>query len=170
MGNKTVPSIKKYRGTPGFYVLLAVSALLFCSIAILIASGMRFQFRYRAFVHALSDATVYCYENNSLQAQLEEDTVRVTGDNAYDLYFLFSKKQAKHRLTAPEDAPDLVLDYGNGALLECWSCKMERSARRTYGVFWRFTSPDGTVWMYDTDDLGLYKIQRIVSAEYNEPW
>ena len=170
MGNKIPSSIKKYRGTPGFYVLLFLAALLVFSITFLIGSGIRFQFRYREFVHALSDATVYCYENNSLQAQLEEDTVRVSGTNAYDLYFLFSKKQAKSRLTAPEEAPGLVLDYGNGALLECWSCKMDDSARRTYGVFWRFTSPEGDVWMYDTDDLGLYKIQRIVSLEFNEPW
>ena len=162
--------LQRYRGTPGFYVLLIIGALIFFSIAALIVSGIRFQFRYRSFVHALSDATVYAYENHSLRAELEEDIVRVSGDNAYDLYFLFSKKQAKKRTTLPEGEPGLTLDYGNGALLECWSCKMEESARRTYGVFWRFTDPDGNVWMYDTDDLGLYKIQRVVSLEWNEPW
>jgi len=169
MGKSSV-SFQKYRGTPGFYVLLILALLLFFSIGSLIFSGVRFQFRYREFVHALSDATVYAYEHHSLRAQLEEDTIRVSGDNAYDLYFLFSKKQAKKRMTLPEGEPGLVLDYGNGAVLECWSCKMEDSARRTYGLFWRFTAPDGAVWMYDTDDLGLYKIQRIVSLEMNEPW
>lgn len=163
-------SSHKYRGTPGFYVLLVVTALIFISIAALIVSGILFQFRYRSFVHALSDATVYAYENHTLRADMEEDSVRVSGDNAYDLYFLFSKKQAKKRTESPEGLPGIYLDYGNGAVLECWSCKMENSARRTYGVFWRFTAPDGKVWMYDTDDLGLYKIQRVVSLEMNEPW
>ena len=92
---KSSAPFQKYHGTPAFYILLILTALVFFSIAALIISGIRFQFHYRAFVHALSDATVYAYENNSLRAELEEDTVRVSGDNAYDLYFLFSKKQAK---------------------------------------------------------------------------
>jgi len=108
MGKSSV-SFQKYRGTPGFYVLLILALLLFFSIGSLIFSGVRFQFRYREFVHALSDATVYAYEHHSLRAQLEEDTIRVSGDNAYDLYFLFSKKQAKKRMTLPEGEPVLLL-------------------------------------------------------------
>lgn len=144
--------------------------LILLPIAILIGSGVRHQFRYRSFLYALSDATVYCSENNSLRAEQEEGFARLSEDNAYALYFLFTKKQAKPRYNAPEEDPELVLDYGSGAVLECWSQKMEESARRTYGVFWRFTDPEGNVWMFDTDDLSISILKRRTKPEYNQPW
>lgn len=168
-GNASRPKwFRKIGKSHLFLFLLFVAALL--PIVYIIGSSMHYQLRYRSFVYALSDSTVYCYEHNSLQAQLETDTVRVSGDNAYDLYFLFTKKKAKHHTAAPDTPPSLTLDYGDGSLLECWSWKMEPGARRTYGVFWRFTDSEGNVWMYDTDDLALNKIQRVVSLSLNEPW
>ena len=152
-----------------------VTALLLCfavllPFLILVGSAMGQQSRYRQFVYALSESTVYCYAQHTLRADMETDTVRVSGENAYDLYFLFTKKRAKQRLNTPDVPPDLTLDYGDGAVLECWRIKMDRRARRSYGIFWRFVSAQGDVWMYDTDDLDLSKIQRVVALEKNEPW
>ena len=150
--------------------LLLPGAALLLPILILIASGLYHQHNYRTFLYALSDATVYCSQNNSLQAQQEEGNARVTEENAYALYFLFTKKQAKPRSAAPDTAPELVLDYGSGALLECWTHKMEEGARRTYGIFWRFTDPEGNTWLFDTDDLSMSILKRRTKPEYNEPW
>ena len=149
-------------------VLAAVLVLAVLSPAVwFLASAMHFQNIHREFVHALSEATVYCYENGSLTAEGEQ-TVTVDGKDAYDLYFLFTKKQGKRRLQVPQEPPQLVLTYGEGSVLECWNCRMEPGARRSWGVFWRFTAPDGRVWMYDTDDLSLSKLQRVAFASADQ--
>ena len=149
-------------------------ALLVClALAIpvgLVVTGMTYQARYRAFVYALSEATVAAYEHNDLKASWEETQVRVTGDNGYDVYFLFTKKQARRRSRVPEGLPNVTLEYGSGARLECWSIRLEPGARRSYGIFWRFTDPAGRQWLYDTDDLALYHLERILSAEKNPLW
>ena len=150
--------------------LLLAMALCLLPIVYIIGSGLYHQHNYRTFLYALSEATVYCSENNSLRASQAEGDARVTEENAYALYFLFTKKQAKPRYAAPEEAPDLVLDYGSGAVLECWNYKMEEGARRTYGIFWRFQDPEGKTWMFDTDDLSLTILQRKTKPDYNEPW
>lgn len=153
---------------PVIPLLICVAVLL--PFLILVGYAMGQQSQYREFVYALSESTVYCYEHHSLRADLEEDSVRVSGENAYDVYFLFTKKRAKPRLTTPDTEPDLTLDYGDGAVLECWRIKMDQKARRSYGIFWRFTSAQGDIWMYDTDDLDLSKLQRVVALDKNEPW
>lgn len=149
---------------------LLIAAVVLLPIVYLIATGLLHQNNYRTFLYALSDATVYCSQNDSLRASQEEGDARVTEENAYALYFLFTKKQAKPRNAVPEEAPQLVLDYGSGALLECWTHKMEEGARRTYGIFWRFTDPEGTIWIFDTDDLSMSLLKRRSKPEYNQPW
>ena len=150
--------------------LLLPCALLLLPILVLIGSGLAHQHNYRTFLYALSDATVYCSQHDSLRASQEEGDARVSEENAYALYFLFTKKQAKPRKIPPEEEPQLTLEYGSGALLECWNCKMEAGARRTYGIFWRFTDPAGKVWMFDTDDLSMSILKRRSKPEYNQPW
>ena len=149
---------------------LLIAAAVLLPVVYLIGSGLYHQHNYRTFLYALSDATVYCSQHDSLRASQEEGDARVTEDNAYALYFLFTKKQAKPRHAIPETPPELVLDYGSGAVLECWNWKMEAGARRTYGVFWRFTDPEGRIWMFDTDDLSMPLLKRRSKPEYNQPW
>ena len=151
-------------------IAICFCVLFFGGMLYLIGSALHLQTTYRNFIYALSDSTVYCYENNCLRAELEGDTVRVTGENAYAVYFLFTKKPGKPRVVAPQEDPHLILDYGDGATLECWSYKMEGSARRTYGIFWRFTSAEGKVFLFDTDDLSLSQIKSRVSLKKNAPW
>ena len=151
--------------------LLLLCTIILLPMMIMIGSGLYHQYRYRNFLYALSDATVYCSQNNSLCARQEEaEPLRVTEENAYALYFLFTKKHAKPRYSAPEEAPQLVMDYGSGAVMECWRYKMEDSARRSYGIFWRFTNPEGKIWMFDTDDLSLATLQQRLLPEENTPW
>lgn len=161
---------RKFQMDRSILKLLIPCLLILLPIAFGIAAGIRHQFRYRNFLYALSDATVYCSQNNCLKAEQEDETVRVSEENAYALYFLFTKKQAKPRSSAPQEPPAMVLTYGNGAVMECWRQEMEESARRTYGIFWRFTSPEGKVWMFDTDDLSISILQRRTALSQNEPW
>jgi len=163
-------AVKQRKTDRSVLKILLVAAVVLLPIVALIASGLLHQHNYRTFLYALSDATVYCSEHDSLRASQEEGDARITEENAYALYFLFTKKQAKPRYEAPREEPGLVLDYGNGAVLECWSHKMEESARRTYGIFWRFTDPEGKEWMFDTDDLSMAILKRRSKPEYNAPW
>lgn len=163
-------SRKKFLIDKSLLVPLGILALLLGGIAYAIVSSLGYQLSFRDYLYTLSDATVYCYEHHSLRADYEEQSIRVDGDNAYSVYFLFTKNTPKRRYSTPEGAPDLVLDYGNGAVLECWRIRMEESARRSYGVFWRFTSPEGKVWMYDTDGVNLPNVLKLVSLKENEPW
>lgn len=152
-----------------------VIAILICvalatPILALIVRSLSYQLNFRSFTAAISDATVYCYENDSLGAELTEDAVRVSGENAYLLYALFTDSPAKPRRSVPKETPAVHLDYGNGATLDCWQVRLEENADRWYGVLWHFTDPEGKRWTYDTDDFGLQDVQRLVSPSQNEPW
>lgn len=168
MQNAAKPKARRFDVPIVIAILICVA--LAAPILALIVRSLSYQLSFRSFTAAISDATVYCYEQDSLRAELTEDTVRVGGDNAYLLYALFTDSPAKPRRTVPSEEPDVHLNYGNGATLDCWQVRLEESADRWYGVLWRFTDPEGKRWTYDTDDFGLQDVQRLVSMSRNEPW
>ena len=43
------------------------------------------------------------------------------------------------------------------------------SGRSEYGVFWRFTSAEGEVWMYDTDLQRYHNVWILVTPAQNQP-
>jgi len=159
-----------FRGNSQLAASLIAVVLLVVPVLCLILSALNYGRNLKTFVYELSVATIYATENNTLKATQSGDEIRVEHHNAFTIFAQFTKKRAKPRRKIPETAPSLTLDYGNGALLECWEIRLEETAARRHGVFWRFTAPDGRVWMYDTDAFSIQLLKNAAALSANEPW
>ena len=116
---------------------------------------------YQAFVSTLSDSTVYAYQHNTLTGRTAEGLSSLEGETSYQLYTLLSGRQPKPRRQAPQESPLLTLDYGDGSSLEFWPVELEDNTQRQTGILWRFTSPEGKVWIYDTDRFGPNTVEKL---------
>ncbi len=151
-------------------IALLIGAALALPVLNLILSSIQYQRSHKQFIYELSVATIYATDNNLLHAKQGQESARVTHKHAYTLFGHFTKDRLKERSTAPTEPPALILDYGNGAVMECWKVRLEETAARKNGVFWRFTAPDGAVWMYDTDQVSIEGLLRPASVSENAPW
>lgn len=159
-----------FRGNSQLYGSLIAGVLLVAPVVWMIFSALNHSRDLKAFVYELSLATIYATENDSLKATQNHQEIRVQHNNAFSIFAQFTKKRAKPQKKIPEGLPQLTLDYGNGALLECWEVRLEETAARKHGVFWRFTAPDGRVWMYDSDAFSILLLKNAASLSTNEPW
>lgn len=157
-------------GNSHLLTALLVGILLTAPVVCMIFSALNHSRNLKAFVYELSLATIYATENNSLKATQQGQEIRVEYHNAFTIFAQFTKKRAKPRKDIPEGIPQLTLDYGNGALLECWEVRLEETAARRHGVFWRFTAPDGRSWRYDSDAFSILLLKNAASLSTNEPW
>jgi len=161
---------RSFRGNSQLIASLIVGFLLAAPALWLILSAVNHSRNLKAFVYELSLATIYATENDSLKATQDGQEIRVEHNNAFTIFAQFTKKRAKPQRRAPEGEPALCLDYGNGALLECWEVRLEETAARKHGVFWRFTAPDGRVWMYDSDAFSILLLKNAAALSTNAPW
>ena len=144
-------------------ISLAVILLLF--ICTSIGWFLWQQSHFKAFVSTLSDSTVYAYENNALTAQKDGGTVPLAGETGYQLYSLLTNRPGKPRRQVPQEPPSLTLSYGDVASLELWSVQLEGDTQRETGVLWRFISPEGDRWIYDTDRFGPNTLDKLGQPE-----
>jgi len=159
-----------FRGNSQLISSAIVGILLVAPVVWMIFSALSHSRNLKAFVYELSVATIYATENNTLKATQGGEDIRVEHHNAFTIFAQFTKKRAKPRRDIPEGTPHLILDYGNGALLECWEIRLEETAARRHGVFWRFTAPDGRIWMYDSDAFSILLLKNAAALSTNEPW
>ncbi|MBQ2927677.1 MAG: hypothetical protein IJD98_03785 [Oscillospiraceae bacterium] len=161
---------RSFRGNSQLIASLIAGFLLAAPALWLILSAVNHSRNLKAFVYELSLATIYATENDSLKATQDGQEIRVEHNNAFTIFAQFTKKRAKPQRRTPEGEPALCLDYGNGALLECWEVRLEETAARKHGVFWRFTAPDGRVWMYDSDAFSILLLKNAAALSTNAPW
>lgn len=159
-----------FRGNSQLVISGIVALVLMIPVVLLILSALNYGHNQKAFVYELSLATIYATENNTLKAIQDGEEIRVEHYNAFSIFAQFTKKRAKPQRKIPETNPILTLDYGNGAILECWEVRLEETSARKHGVFWRFTAPDGKVWMYDTDAFSILLLKNAAALSANEPW
>ncbi len=159
-----------FRGNSQLIAAFITGILLMGPVVCMILSAVNYSRNLKAFVYELSLATIYATENNTLKATQENEEIRVEHHNAFTIFAQFTKERAKPRREVPEGTPALTLDYGNGAILECWEVRLEETAARKHGVFWRFTAPDGRIWMYDTDAFSILLLKNAAALYANEPW
>ena len=146
------------------YVLFAAISLAVAMVVFICASVGWFmwqQSHFQAFVSALSDSTVYAYENNTLTAQENGTAVSLDREAGYQLYILLSDQQGKPRRQVPQEPSMLTLSYGDGGKLELWPVQLQGDTQRETGILWRFTSSEGTVWIYDTDHFGPNTLDKL---------
>lgn len=154
----------KPRRDRGIAIPLAVCGVI-CAfvLGLFLYAGWYLQ-HFRAFVRAFSDSTVYAYTHGGVQAQAGEQHYRITGDTVYLPYTQLTGTPGKLYRASPDTAPDLCLEYGDGAVLLLWAVELEPGAAHSTGIFWQFTAADGTVWRYDTDAFPAERLAPLWAA------
>ncbi len=111
------------------------------------------------FVGDLSDSTTYAYQHDCLRAELDGQSVQVSGDELYQIYAVISNAGPGRLGWAPEEAPAALLDYGDGSYMQLWSVKLDNSSTsREYGLFLRYVDQEGRAYAYATDQLSLGEV------------
>lgn len=150
---------------------IGVSFLVIAIIVSLIIWSGWYQRRYWRFVSDFSESTVYAYENDSLQADVNGVKIKMYRDNAYALYTVITDNGPGKLGTAPQEHPAAVLHFGDGSSLELWSVELVNSSTdREYGLFLRYTDVTGKRYSYDTDQISLEKVLKYCSLENNQEW
>lgn len=104
--------------------LAMVVAVPVVFIVIIILLCVRFGTLYPAYwkyAGKLSDSTYYAYQNGTLRAQIDGETVLVDKRKAYDIYnYLMIDGVGYQKKNIPSADCDLSVDYGNGGILSVW--------------------------------------------------
>lgn len=161
---------KRRRGAAVFIALAAAVVLI--AVWILSAYGiLSVRRQFYQFVSAISDSTVYAYENDSLRAEMDGQSIRVTGGNNYSLYHAISVMEPDGRLLhVPEGEADIVLDYGDGAVLRLWKVKGEDGKPKDRGLELVFDAPDGKRFLFSCKNESLSPLERWAGLAGNGPW
>lgn len=127
---------------------------------------------YPKFVSAVSDSTLYAYENDSLRADLAEESVHVSGENAYSFFkSLTVGPPDKLVWKTPVEEPDLKLDYGNGSTLSLWEVSLkEPETKKAMRVL--FEDGEGARISFYTDSISVERVSRWLMSDQdgNEVW
>ena len=135
---------------------ILLCAVLFAVVAAMVIWSCWYQLRFQQFVSDLSDSTVYAYQNGGLQMEAAGKQVQIEGDLVYEVYQAVAFDGAGRLAERPERAPDAVLTYGDGSLLELWDMELEGYQSDTAeGVLLRYVDQSGVSYCYDTDGLRL---------------
>ena len=146
------------------YVLFAAISLAVALVVFLCGSIAWFLWQrnhYQLFVSALSDSTLYAFQNDSLTGRQDGQDFVMPGQTGYQLYNLLSNWDGKPRRKVPQQSPDLTLSYGDGSVLELWPVELDGDTQREIGILFRFTSSDGETWIYDTDRFGPNTLDKL---------
>ena len=169
---KQVRSRKRAGRNAPLGIAVAACVLIFAVVLGGFLWGLHYQMCYRQFVGDLSNSTVYAYERQSLQAQVDGELLRVSGENMYGIYrYIISAGAGRVTRTLPE-AEGVLLDYGDGSTLELWDVDSEGYAPvRERSLLLCYTDTQGSAYIYATDKLTLETIMvRYLSSRDNEPW
>lgn len=167
------PGLYRLRGnlflTGGILACVAVAVLV---IGLVVYAGW-YQLRFRSFLRDLSDSTIYAYDNHTLRAEGNGQSVRVSGDNAYAIYrgmSAWSPTGLPRRLPAGE--ADLALDYGEGTCLQVWIWKEKNGQPKAHGLSVLLETGAGERFVLEFGSASISPLERWTAADAigNELW
>lgn len=140
--------------------------ILFCAVfigaflALSIWAG-RYQFRYRAFLTDLADATTQARHSGVYTVLVDGQNVPLEEGTLSKLFLLISDAGSGRLGAPPEEGPKIVVDYG-GPRLEIWIVPLTNPSNSwSDGPFFRYTDSAGKAYCYDTDQIAPYKLLRL---------
>ena len=143
---------------------LLIVAILFVAFAALVLWTLRYQLQYRACFSALTDATRSARRTGAFTVTVDGTAVSADANDLSDLLRLISMAGAGRTGTAPADPPLITVDYGDGTTLDIWQVPLENPANDwTEGPFFRCTFPGGKTYGYDTDQIPMSTLLRLLS-------
>lgn len=155
---------------------LVLAAAIALAVILPLCYMVWYGFHWHAHTAAVSESTKHAYYFGGVQGTVEGEAVTLTVEHTYDLYETLTERMSKLHQQEPADTPAICLVYGDGATLEIWEVALEETdavkngyggTQKQYGVFWRFTSYKGQVWMYDTDQLSYRDLWLLCSPAQN---
>ena len=100
------------------YIVIVLVILFIVGFILVRLAG--YQSRVREFRSLLSNSTVYAFDNDCLRADIDGQSIRVSGEHAYDIYqFMSVRSLGRNALFTPRSEP-VTLDYGDGSILRLW--------------------------------------------------
>lgn len=124
--------------------LFVITAFLIISVIYLMGCNRRFL----AFVSNLSNSTVYANEHESLIAEINGKTYKISEKNMYGIYaYIALSKSGRESWKLPEGMPSVMLDYGDGAVLKLWDLPDDQSVTGNI-LFIYFTDSNGGKFSY----------------------
>ena len=131
-------------------LLIAVIAVI-TVVVVSAVVALWYQVHWHSFVSSFSDSTVASYQQENLTCRTPEgEEVSIDGDNTYRIYNALTQRMPRLRRQCPKSAPDYLLRYGDGAVLQMWSVERDKNGQHEYGTLFQYTSREGKTWLYDT--------------------
>ena len=163
--NRQVKAKKDFRLPALMVVCIGVAAMVI-GIAVW---AVVYHVQYQNFVSTLSQATYFSYENNCLKAEVDGQEIRVSSENAYQIYTYITVYGASKKQKLSLDEADCVrLDYGNGTVMKLWKTKGEKGQNRLYI---ELSGDDDYFYSYSTNEVDFEAIKvRYLTLKDNELW
>lgn len=143
---------------------LLIVLAIFVVVIGLVVWACRYQIQYRAYVSALADATADARSSGAFAVTVDGAAAAADADDLGQLLGLIRMAGPGRLGDAPDSAPIITIDYGDGTTMEIWEKTLENSANDwTEGPFFRFTFAKGRTYGYDTDQIPMYKLRQLFS-------
>lgn len=163
-----VRSDGKLRRDWRLFAAIGACMLILVITALPIAFSANYQHQYRLFQQSLADSTIYARHNNSLTMELDGEIISLKTDGGYHALLLELVIAGAGRVGKPPNEPaEVTVSFGNGASLELWGVELEGYVDQNsgYGLFLRYTYPDGKTYAYDTHLLTIEKAITMLKSE-----
>ena len=142
------------------FLAIAACTLILVITALPIVFAGNYQHQYRMFQESLANSTIYSRHNNSLTMELDGEVISLDADGGYHTLLLSLVTAGAGRVGKPPAEPaEVKINFGNGASLELWGVELTDyvDPNSGYGLFLRYTYPDGKTYAYDTHMLTIEK-------------
>ena len=143
------------------YASITLVAALALAALIPIFLSIRYQLNYRRLLEDFSETTVAAFTAQDAVVELDGVTRPLSGGCCQQLYNLVAGTTPGRWRDPPEEPAPITVRYGDGAVLELWQVPLENSASST-GLYYRFTSPSGKAYGFDSALLTLRGIGELL--------
>lgn len=131
-------------------VLWLMPVVLVTAIVVgLFVWAWKYQADYRDFVADFSNSTYHAYNHNSLLIEKDGKTYSILKENIYPIYAGITARGSGRVGKPPKEAPDAILTYGDGAVLQLWAVQLKDTSGD--GLFISFVDPEGERYSYDAE-------------------
>ena len=169
--NVLPPAQRKHRsGKPLIFSLVAIAVIVLFVTIYPVVGIISHQHQYKQFIKELSTYTTQAYYKQTLRAEVDGVSLRVTGDNAYVVYNALSALGAgQFAGQPPQEQPDATLYYGDQAVMKLRDVPLNNSTGRSSGVYVEFQGLENHFsYVVNGKDMGYFSTA--LSPEKNPLW
>lgn len=150
------------------WTCLVLAVLLLISVLTPIIWGVWYRQQFYDFVSELSYSTDHAYRHNSFSVTWAGEPRPATADLAYGPYRLLGSMGPGSPASPPEDEPDVLLTYGDGASLSFWATQRRRDSgdlAREEGLLIHYVGRSGDSFTYDLDGATLNGLEFLLTPK-----